>query len=45
MADFLIKNEVSLEKTVTHTFNLDQANEAFRLFDSGRTGKIAFIWD
>jgi propanol-preferring alcohol dehydrogenase len=45
MADFLIKNEVSLEKMVTHTFSLDQANEAFQLFESGRTGKIAFVWD
>lgn len=45
MANFLIKNQISLEKTVTHTFSLDQANEAFQLFDSGRTGKIAFIWD
>ncbi|MCW4039516.1 MAG: zinc-binding dehydrogenase [Candidatus Bathyarchaeota archaeon] len=45
MAEFLVKNGISLEKTVTHTFSLDQAKKAFQLFDSGQTGKIAFIWD
>ncbi len=44
MADFLVNKKISLEKSVTHTFQLDQAIEAFRLFDSGRTGKIAFVW-
>jgi propanol-preferring alcohol dehydrogenase len=45
MANFLVKNKISLERTVTHRFSLDQAAEAFRLFDSGRTGKVAFVWE
>lgn len=44
MARFLVKQKISLEKTVTHRFPLEQAEEAFRLFDSGKTGKVAFIW-
>jgi propanol-preferring alcohol dehydrogenase len=45
MADFLVKNKISLERSVTHRFRIDEADEAFRLFDSGRTGKVAFVWD
>ena len=45
MARFLVKQGVSLERTVTHRFALDEAEEAFRLFDSGRTGKVAFVWE
>jgi len=44
MANFLVKQKISLEKTVTHRFALEEAAEAFRLFDSGRTGKVAFVW-
>ncbi|KON30694.1 hypothetical protein AC480_00460 [miscellaneous Crenarchaeota group archaeon SMTZ1-55] len=45
MADFLVKHHLSLESTVTHRFRLEQAAEAFTLFDTRRTGKIAFVWD
>lgn len=45
MADFLVNHKISLESTVTHRFRLEQAAEAFQLFDTRRTGKIAFVWD
>jgi propanol-preferring alcohol dehydrogenase len=45
MADFLVNNEISLESTVTHRFRLEEAVEAFKLFDTRRAGKIAFVWD
>jgi len=45
MADFLIDHAISLERTVTHRFRLEQAVEALQLFDTQRTGKIAFVWD
>lgn len=45
MAAFLVKHKISLERIVTRRFSLDQAAEAFRLSDSGRTGKVAFVWD
>jgi threonine dehydrogenase-like Zn-dependent dehydrogenase len=41
----LVKRQISLEQTVTHRFGLEEAPEAFRLFDSGRTGKVVFEWD
>jgi propanol-preferring alcohol dehydrogenase len=44
MTDFLVNHKISLESTVTHRFRLEQAAEAFQLFDTRRTGKIAFIW-
>jgi threonine dehydrogenase-like Zn-dependent dehydrogenase len=37
--------EVRLEQVITHRFGLDDAPEAFRLFDSGRTGKVIFEWE
>ncbi|MDE0026236.1 MAG: hypothetical protein OXP69_17655 [Spirochaetaceae bacterium] len=30
---------------VTHRFPLSQAQEAFDLFATGRTGKVMFTWD
>jgi threonine dehydrogenase-like Zn-dependent dehydrogenase len=44
MAGFLVHHNISLERTVTHRFRLEQAAEAFQLFDTQRTGKIAFVW-
>jgi len=44
MVDFLLLHNISLESTVTHRFRLDQAIEALKLFDSLKTGKIAFVW-
>jgi propanol-preferring alcohol dehydrogenase len=45
MSDFLVNHKISLESTVTHRFPLEQAEKAFKLFDTRRTGKIAFVWD
>jgi len=41
---FMIDHDISFEKVVTHKFPLEKAQEAFRLFDTLKTGKIAFIW-
>ena len=43
--DFLLKHSVPLEDIVTHRFKIEQAVEAFSLFDSGETGKVVFEWD
>ena len=45
MANFLVNHKISLESPVTHRFRLEQAAEAFKLFDTRRTGTIAFVWD
>ena len=43
--DFLLSHLVPLEDIVTHRFRIEQAVEAFALFDSGETGKVIFQWD
>ena len=42
--NFMIDHDISFEKVVTHRFPLEKAQEAFELFDTLKTGKIAFIW-
>jgi len=42
--NFMIEHGVSFEKVVTHRFPLEKAQEAFELFDTLKTGKIAFVW-
>jgi propanol-preferring alcohol dehydrogenase len=44
MAKFMLNTGVRFEHTVTHRFTIDQAPEAFRLFDTGKTGKIVIVW-
>ncbi|MDP6041214.1 MAG: alcohol dehydrogenase catalytic domain-containing protein [Candidatus Latescibacteria bacterium] len=43
--EFLLKHPVPLDDIVTHRFKIDQAVEAFSLFDTGETGKVIFEWD
>ena len=44
MASFIVEHQIPLERMVTHRFPLDQAPQAFALFDSGKTGKVIFEW-
>ncbi len=44
-ARFVVDRRVPLGSIFSHTFTLDQAAEAFRLFDTGRTGKGVFTID
>ncbi len=41
-ARFLIDRDVRLQRIITHRFTLDQADEAFRTFAGGTTGKCVF---
>jgi L-iditol 2-dehydrogenase len=45
MVNFLDRQNVSFEGTVTHRFPIEEAPEAYRLFDEGKTGKVVFQWD
>ena len=45
LASFLIRHQIPLESMVTHRFPLEDAPEAFRVADSGRSGKVVFEWD
>ena len=44
LVEFLARKELHPEATVTHTFELSQAAEAYELFDSGKTGKVAITF-
>ncbi|MCG8539253.1 MAG: alcohol dehydrogenase catalytic domain-containing protein [Clostridia bacterium] len=45
ISSFIVKNNIQLEKISTHTFNIKDAEEAFRLFDGRETQKVVFVWD
>lgn len=42
--EFLRNHELPLDDMVTHRFAIEQASEAFALFDTGNTGKVVFAW-
>jgi propanol-preferring alcohol dehydrogenase len=42
--NFMLDHKLSFSRIVTHMFPLEKAEEAFKLFDTKKTGKIAFIW-
>ncbi len=44
-ANFVVERGVPLEKLISHRYSLSQADEAYKLFDTGRTGKSVFVWD
>jgi (R,R)-butanediol dehydrogenase / meso-butanediol dehydrogenase / diacetyl reductase len=43
-ARFVLERKVPLEKLLTHTFSLDEAEAAYRLFDTQTTGKGVFVF-
>lgn len=45
IARFVVDNEVPVEKMITHRFSLDEAQEAFRMFDQRETEKAVFVWN
>jgi threonine dehydrogenase-like Zn-dependent dehydrogenase len=44
LVELLVRWNVHPDVLVTQTFPLEQAKEAYELFDSGKTGKVAIIW-
>lgn len=45
VARFVVDNDVPVEKMISHRFSLDDAPEAFRMFDQHETEKAVFVWD
>jgi L-iditol 2-dehydrogenase len=43
IARVIVEKRVNLEQLVTHTFSLDEAETAFRLFDERKTEKAVFV--
>ncbi|WP_420799386.1 zinc-dependent alcohol dehydrogenase family protein [Ktedonospora formicarum] len=45
LVEKLVRWQLHPEVMVTHRFPLAQAREAYELFDSGKTGKVAIVWE
>jgi threonine dehydrogenase-like Zn-dependent dehydrogenase len=45
LVEHLVTWDLHPDVIVTHQFPLSQAKEAYELFDSGRTGKVAIVWE
>ena len=45
VAQFVVDRQVPLKDLITHRFPLDQVIDAYRLFDSGKTGKVILTWE
>ena len=43
-ADFVLERGLDVDRLFTHRWHLDQAEEAYRLFDTQATGKAAFVF-
>ncbi len=44
LAALLVRWKLHPDVLVTHRFPLEQAKEAYKLFDTGKTGKVAITW-
>jgi 2-desacetyl-2-hydroxyethyl bacteriochlorophyllide A dehydrogenase len=45
VARYVADRKLPLKKIVTHRFHIEQAVEAYKVFESGNTGKVVFNWD
>jgi (R,R)-butanediol dehydrogenase/meso-butanediol dehydrogenase/diacetyl reductase len=43
--DFLKTHPISLDDMITHRYKIEEASQAFGMFDSGNTGKVVFEWE
>lgn len=45
LVEHLVRWGLHPDRLVTHRFRLDQAREAYEVFDGGKTGKVAIVWE
>lgn len=45
ICNFILDKKIPLSKIADRLYDLDNADEAFRLFDSGETQKVVFVWE
>ena len=44
-ANWILERNVRINDLITHRFPIEQAQEAYRIFQGGQTGKVVFVWD
>ena len=45
LVEHLVRWNLHPDRLVTHRFPLEGAREAYELFDGGKTGKVAIVWE
>jgi propanol-preferring alcohol dehydrogenase len=45
IARFIVERRLPVEQLITHRFSIEDATEAFRLFDQRQTMKVVFTWN
>jgi threonine dehydrogenase-like Zn-dependent dehydrogenase len=47
LVDFMLAHDLSaaFQRMITHRYPLAEAEEAFRVADEGRSGKVMFVWE
>lgn len=44
-ANWIINWNLPIDNLITHRFPLEQAQEAYKIFQEGQTGKVVFVWN
>jgi len=44
VASYVINHKLPLSKIITHRFPLEQAVDAYKIFETGQTGKVIIAW-
>ena len=45
VANYVVEHKVPLKDIITHRFSLEEAATAYKLFESGQTGKVVLTWE
>lgn len=45
LLEHLARKRLHPEVTVTHSFPLSEAKQAYEIFDAGKTGKVVISWE
>jgi len=45
LVNFTARHNLPFEEAVTHKFSLEDASEAYKIADEGRSGKVVFVWE
>ena len=44
-ANWILDRNVKIDDLITHRYPLEQAAEAYTIFQEGQTGKVVFVWE